>query len=147
MSYQAILESSCHANDYRPQLQPGASEEALLALENKLGMRLPADLRELLAESDGVELQSRLDGQEYESFMCVVWPVKKIASYARKLNNRSKKHRDEPVVFFGPGDSAEFCCGASGRVYAWYENDLRLVEVSPSLPAFIEAWVAGRLQI
>src|ERR1044071_3534668 len=109
-------------------LSEPAQEQALLAAETQLGMRLPQELRELLAESNGVL-------GEYD--LALIWPIERIVADNR-LFREDESFRDlympfDGLLFFadaGNGDQFAFAV-ANGQVrrpdiFVWnHEEDSR----------------------
>src|SRR5215468_4114262 len=79
----------------RPMFRDGASLERLARLEADLDLNIPGPLRELLGESDGVELEMHCQG-EWFPFQTEVWSCDEIAE--RNLNLRADPDgpRDPP---------------------------------------------------
>jgi hypothetical protein len=112
-------------------------------------VELPADLAEVLLESNGI------DG---EYGLGLIWPAERIVAD----NRRFREYRDfrelympfDPLLFFadaGNGDQFAFVIldGAVRRpdVFAWdHENDSR-TWVAPSLKTYLEWWLTGRLKL
>jgi hypothetical protein len=102
---------------------PPARDATLAAVEEQLGEPMPADLRALLLESDGVR------GFE----LGVVWPSAEIAETNLRMradpNLQDTNMSFEGLLFFaeaGNGDQFGFGRGAGPSVYAWdHEDDSR----------------------
>ncbi|HVR11303.1 MAG TPA: SMI1/KNR4 family protein, partial [Thermoanaerobaculia bacterium] len=102
---------------------------AIAAVEQKLGVRLPQALRELLLESDGVTA---------DNGSSVVWPLADIQRRNQEFR-RTESFRDlympfDHLLFFGDdggGDQFAFAIQADGRihnpdVFRWeHETDAR----------------------
>jgi hypothetical protein len=128
---------------------PPASESEIATLESSLGIVLPAELRDLLDESNGVEGPYSLG---------LVWPSRRIAS--DNLTFRTTAGFAEvfmpfdPLLFFGDagnGDQFAFAilAGAVRRsdVFAWdHETDSR-TWVAPDLRRYLEWWADGRITL
>jgi SMI1 / KNR4 family (SUKH-1) len=78
-----------------------AEEQALLAAETQLGMRLPQSLRELLAESNGVR-------GEYD--LALIWPVERIVA-----DNRSFRESEAFRTSYMPFEGLLFFADAGKR--------------------------------
>jgi hypothetical protein len=121
---------------WRQQLSPytvtfaaPASPTALAELEAALGLPIPAELRSLLAESNGLEDRYRTG---------VLWPAAEIARRNQAFRT-NPEFRDlympfEPLLFFGDvGNGDQFfyrVLGGAARerdVYVWdHETDSRI---------------------
>lgn len=124
---------------------PPAQAEVLYATEASLGHPLPNDLPQVLAESDGI------DG-EYD--LGLVWNVERI----RRDNIKFRTYEDfrdlympfHGLVFFGDaGNGDQFALSLTGNceVYVWdHENDSR-TWIAPSVMAYLEGWMTGRITI
>ncbi len=130
------------------QFQPGAGEAALAEAERSLGHPLPADLRVLLAESDGV------DWSEYQ--LSLIWPLDRIVKTNLEFRSPSFVLRGtsmpfEPLIFFadaGNGDQFAFARVSPPRdqdVFAWNHEDDSRSWVAPDLSTFIEWLSDGRV--
>jgi hypothetical protein len=130
------------------QFRGGATEAALLDAETRLGNQLPADLRGILAESDGVFGEYSLG---------LVWPVSRIVE--DNLNFRSNPDFRElympfdQLLFFGDagnGDQFAFRLVSvlwDKDIFAWdHENDSR-TWVAPDLGRYLEWWADGRIKL
>jgi SMI1-KNR4 cell-wall len=126
-----------------------AQEQALLSAESQLGMRLPQELRELLAESNGVL-------GEYD--LALIWPIERIVADNR-LFREDESFRDlympfDGLLFFadaGNGDQFAFTV-AGGQVrrpdiFVWdHEEDSRRW-LANDLRDYLEGWLSGRIAI
>jgi SMI1-KNR4 cell-wall len=129
--------------------RPGASEAMLAEAERRLGHHLPTDLRNLLAESDGVRFT------EYD--LHLIWKVDRIV--VDNLGFRSVDHPlnehcmpFDPLIFFadaGNGDLFGFPRVGSPRdrcVFAWDHEDDSRKWVAPDLLRFLEWSSDGRVK-
>lgn len=122
-----------------------ATPEALQVCETRLGRPVPAELRGLLLETNGVEGDYGLE---------LVWRAERIGDD----NTRFRTSRDigelympfDGLVFFsdaGNGDQFGVALSGNQEVFAWnHENDSR-VWVAPTVMGFLEEWMTGRLTI
>lgn len=124
----------------------GASEAAIRRCEAELGQTLPHDLAELLRESDGVEGEYGLG---------LVWPVERIRTDNVEFRADATFARlympFEPLLFFadaGNGDQFAFVLRERpADVFVRdHETDSRTM-VAPSLAAYLEWWLEGRIEI
>lgn len=122
-----------------------ASSEAIQSAEADLGHPLPSDLRDLLAESDGVEGEYGLG---------LLWPAQRIAS-------DNVQFRTEPafaelympfegLVFFadaGNGDQFFVSLRGNNEVYIWdHESDSR-TWVAATFMTYLRGWMQGDLTV
>lgn len=129
--------------------ETAASEAAILDSEIELGLELPPQLRELLLETDGIEVQNGLG---------LVWPIDRI----RADNRMFRTNPDFPslympfdaLLFFADaGNGDQFAYAVNGGrverddIFAWdHENDSR-TWVAPSLERYLEWWLSGRIKL
>jgi hypothetical protein len=126
---------------------PGASDEHLDAAERDLHTTLPADLRDCLRESDGIEGEHGLG---------LIWPTARIVADNLRFRESADFRRlympVDHLLFFGDagnGDQFGFAILADSirkdDVFAWdHENDSR-TWVAPNLRRYLEWWSDGRI--
>jgi hypothetical protein len=126
------------------RLSPPAAQAALAAAERELGLAMPAELRALLAETDGVA--DRYGAQ-------VVWPASLISRQNQEFRSRPEFRAlympFDALLFFGErgnGDQYFYRVLAGAvrdpDVFRWdHETDSR-VWYAPSLAPFLEATLA-----
>ena len=122
-----------------------ASEEALTSCELELGHPLPADLRSLLGESDGVVGEYGLD---------LVWPAARIAqdnkAFRSNADYRELYMSFDDLVFFGDaGNGDQFAVSLRGPndVFVWnHEDDSRLWVASTPIQ-YLQRWLSGELEV
>jgi hypothetical protein len=126
-----------------------AGEQTLSAAETQLGMRLPEELRELLAESNGVR-------GEYE--LALIWPIERIVADNRLFReDESFKTLYMPfdgLLFFadaGNGDQFAFAV-AGGQVrrpdiFVWNHEEDSRTWLAKDLCDYLEGWISGRIAI
>ena len=145
MNWKEHIEAICaQANFSEP-----AEEQALLAAEMQLGMRLPQSLRELLAESNGVR---------GEHDLALIWPIERIVadnrSFRESQSFRTLYMSFEGLLFFadaGNGDQFAFAV-AGGQVrrsdiFVWNHEDDSRTWLAKDLREYLEGWVSGRIAI
>ncbi len=132
-----------------PEFTAPASPDRVTEVEARLGVALPEELAELLAESDGLLGEYGLG---------LVWPSERILhdnlSFRANLDFRELYMPFDPLLFFGDagnGNQFAFAINA-GRIrrpdiFAWdHENDSR-TWVAPSLERYLDWWLAGKIQL
>lgn len=133
-----------------PDFFPGATPEELATVEHVLGVRLPESLTELLRESNGVLVSF---GQH------LIWSTDEITrtNLAMRTDPRYRESYMpfDHLLFFGDAavDGILFAFAILGgridrdRVYAWYPiGDDRILK-APSLQAYVEGWLSGKLSV
>ncbi len=131
------------------EFSPPASPVQITAAEQGLCAALPADLRSLLSESNGIAGEYGLG---------LVWPVERIA--ADNLAFRANADFAElympfdPLLFFadaGNGDQFAFCLLAGevrkDDVFVWNHEDDSRTWAAPSLERYLEWWLSGQLKV
>jgi len=129
------------------QFFPGASSAEITQIKTSLGVSLPADLEELLRESNGVL-------GEYE--LGLIWSLDRIISE----NIAFRENPDFPelympfdhLLFFadaGNGDQFAYAIQAGEirrpDIFVWnHEEDSRTC-CAPSLDQYLERWLTGEL--
>lgn len=124
---------------------PPASTGAIEACEVKLGHELPVQLRQLLAETNGIEGEYGLG---------LLWNTDRIADDNAQF--RDDDHfRDlympfAGMVFFadaGNGDQFAVSLRGNKEVYVWNHEDDSRVWVAPTVMRYLENWMTGTLKI
>lgn len=122
-----------------------ATSGALSASQAELGHPLPDELRDLLAQTDGIEGEHGLGR---------MWSIERIAQ-------DNQRFRSDPtfadiympfdgLVFFadaGNGDQFFVSLSGNNEVYVWNHEDDSRTWVAPTVPGYLEAWMTGRLTI
>ncbi len=129
--------------------EPAAWASVTLA-EESLDVTFPAELRELLFESNGVQGEYGLG---------LVWPVERIVADNLKFR-RDVTFRDiympfTNLLFFGDtgnGDQFAFPIHANGKIkrddiFAWNHEDDSRNWVAPSLKLFFDWWSNGKIKL
>lgn len=127
---------------------PAAWAEVALA-EEKLGLKFPDHLRDLLFETNGVQGQYGLG---------LIWPVDRIV--ADNMNFRTNADfKDlympfDPLLFFadgGNGDQFAFPIQLNtvrrNDVFVWNHEDDSRTWVAPSLAKYLEWWLNGTIRL
>jgi hypothetical protein len=124
-----------------------ASEEELDAVEASLGNRLPADLRSLLRETNGV----KQGDYGYD----LLWPAARIQADNMTARTSAAFRAFMPLLnllFFadaGNGDMFGFAVEAGGDVrddiYSWDHEDDSREWAAPDLATFLEWFAQGKI--
>jgi hypothetical protein len=122
-----------------------ASADAIQACEAQLGHRLPDYLRQLLAETNGIEGEYGLG---------LLWSTQRIASdNAYFRNDADVSDSFMPftgLVFFadaGNGDQFGVTLIGNHDVYDCNHEDDSRALVAPTVMRYLEEWMTGRLKI
>ena len=127
-----------------------ASVDQLARAESSLGVKLPAALRELLDETNGVEGEYGLG---------LVWPLEQIVEDNLMFRSNASfcdiYMPFDHLLFFadaGNGDQFAFPIHADGvihrpDVFAWDHEDDSRSWVASSLKDYLEGWLTGRIKL
>jgi hypothetical protein len=131
------------------KFSPPATATQIATAERALGTALPAELRSLLLETNGIVGQYGLG---------LVWPVERITAdnvaFRSNADFRELYMPFDPLLFFadaGNGDQFAFCVLAGEvrktDVFVWnHEEDSRAWS-APSLERYLEWWLSGQLEV
>jgi hypothetical protein len=119
------------------------------AAQRSLQIEFPAELVELLSESNGVSGEYGLG---------LVWPVERVVadnvSFRANADFREIYMPFDCLLFFGDagnGDQLAFSiCGGvirSDDVFVWNHEDDSRTWVAPSLRTYLEWWLQGRIKV
>jgi hypothetical protein len=117
-------------------LRDGASAERLDELERRLGDGVSAELRDLLAETDGFD---DVDGQ-WE----MAWSSTRVASETERFRRDGLLGHTE-IAFGDNGCGEPFCLDAEGTVSVIYPIGGERMFLAPSLVDFWAGWLRGRI--
>lgn len=125
--------------------EPGVQADAVASAEEALSHSLPNDLGPVLAESDGIEGEYGLG---------LVWSLARIVrdnnTFRTDEQLRSLYMPFDGLVFFadaGNGDQFALSLTGNSEVYVWdHESDSRSW-VAPSVMAYLEGWMTGRITV
>lgn len=135
--------------DPGPEFFTGASPDELKAVEQQLGVALPASLKDLLAESNGVLV---CFGQH------LIWSTDELVRRNLELLTDPGFADYMPfdgLLFFGDagvdGISFAFPIGRNGamreHVFAWFPIGDSREWKAQSLRAYVEGWLTGKLTV
>jgi hypothetical protein len=142
-----------------PKFYAAASAGAIADGEGRLDARLPASIRSLLLETDGVMEVMAIDGGELFDSGWLLWTVAEIVEqnlFYRVASEDGTYERDfRQLVFFADA-------GADGILFAFPVMDDRLCapcvvawhpimdeldELAPSLEGFLRGWLTGTINV
>jgi hypothetical protein len=124
---------------------PPASSDAIRRCEAELGHVLPADLRNLLTETNGIVGEFGLG---------LLWDAKRIADDNSHLRDdadlRELYMPFAGLVFFadaGNGDQFAMSLSGNQEVYVWNHEDDSRIWVAPTVMRYLESWMTGELTV
>jgi hypothetical protein len=142
----------------KPEFYPAASAASIADAEATLGAALPASIRSLLFETNGVMDMMAIDGGEWFESMWLLWTIEEIVEqnrFYRAATGDGKFDRDfRNLVFFaGAGtDGILFAFSVDDgvcapRVVVWHPIMDELDELAPSLEAFLRGWLTSKISV
>jgi hypothetical protein len=152
MSWQETLNEhfDFSGSDTSIELYPSVSEQDIIRGEQQLDVRFPQDLKELLAETNGVGLRLRLDQPPDEMLIgYLIWPLERIIAdnitFRTNSQITSVNMPFDGLLFFsdaGNGDLFGFAiwnhANSVDRIYRWdHEDDSRSC-IAHSLKDFLQ---------
>jgi hypothetical protein len=120
----------------RLEFRPGAAPEQLEALEHRLATPLPADLRQLLSECDGVfdaELQD-----------VVAWSSERIVAGTEYFRGIGLLESDA-IAFADDGTGSPFYASATGEIFVAHPIGFERIALAPGLREFWAGWLGGQI--
>lgn len=164
MNWRQLITSSYEGRPQRPgiaaqpRFHPAASGPDFAAAESALHAALPAALRSLLLETNGVMEMMAIDGGEWFESLWIVWSIGEIVEqnrYYRTLTEKGTYRRDfrNLVIFAAAGtDGILFAFPAENGVAApqvqvWHPIMDELNVLAPSLEDFLRGWLTGTISV
>jgi hypothetical protein len=135
------------------ELGPPAEEDEVARAEFRLGVRLPAELRDFLLDADGATVAVRLDsGEVIHRASPLVWSLNEVV--AENLGPKTDG-RPEGVLYFANagvdgllfGHTIDASRNVRPEVVVWYPMEDRLVTATASFREYLEGWLGGRLTV
>ena len=152
MEWRAWITSAYESRgpDVRPGFHGGASPERIGKVEAELGVRLPDSLREMLAESDGVNELLKING-EWDEIGKVVWSCDELLDNIGEVRDFVGTVTGDPPPVVLPfahagvdGIVFAFFVGPDGvvdsTIHGWFPIDGEWRHVSASLEAHLRGW-------
>ncbi len=122
-----------------------ATPDLIRMVERELGHALPAELGELLAETNGIEGEYGLG---------LLWSAERIAADNVRFRTteefRGLYMPFDGIVFFadaGNGDQFGISLSGSQEIYVWNHEDDSRAWVAPTILGYLENWMTGRLTV
>ena len=143
----------------KPKFYPAASAGEIADAEARLNARLPASIRSLLLETNGVMDMMAIDGGEWFDSMWLLWSVAEIVErnrFFRAATDDGTYARDfRKVVFFADAGSDGVLFGfpviedraCARRVAVWNPIMDELDELAPSLEDFLRGWLTATISV
>lgn len=128
------------------------------AVEVSLDTTLPPSLKHLLTATNGVMNLMKLESETIETGW-LIWPLENILNENLSLRTEANKAIyeqpfDELLFFANAGaDGILFAYKISAKevagpeIYVWHPIEDALTQMAPSLEAFIEQWISGKMLV
>jgi hypothetical protein len=155
---QAIYNAPNPGIAQKPEFYSAASAATVADAEAILDTTLPASLRSLLLETNGVMEMIAIDEGEWMNCESLVWSIERIVelnrSYRAETEKGKCKREFRSLVFFaGAGvDGILFAFPVEDGVCAplvvvWHPILDELDDAAPSLEDFLRGWVTGTIAV
>jgi hypothetical protein len=143
----------------KPEFYPGASTHEIADVELRLNARLPASIRSLLLESDGVMGMMAIDGGEWFKEHWLLWTVAEVVEqnlWYRGESGKETYERDfRKVVFFADAGSDGILFGfpvredraCASHVVVWHPIEDELDDIASSLEDFLRKWLTSTIWV
>jgi hypothetical protein len=144
--WKELIQQFTSECEFSEPVSPGQ----IIAADSSLGVEMPADLRELLCETNGVQGEYGLG---------LVWKLDRIVQdnlmFRHNANFRDLYMPFDHLYFFadaGNGDQFAFPIQADGLihrldVFVWNHEDDSRSWVASSLKDYLDRWLTGRLKL
>lgn len=138
----------------KPAFYPAASATNIADTEAALNAALPASLRSLLWETNGVMEMMAIDGGEWFESMWLLWAIPEMVEQNRFFRTATQVGNDKrdfhKLVFFANAgtDGILFAFPVEDgvclpRIDVWHPIRNTLDELTPSLEDFLRGWLTG----
>jgi len=143
----------------KPKFYPAASAEEIADGELRLDVRLPASIRSLLLETNGVMELMAIDGGDWFTSEWLLWAVCEVIEQNLLYRTdyvKGKHERDfGKLVFFANAGCDGILFGfpvmedgvCAPRVVVWHPIMDELDELAPSLEDFLRGWLTGTITV
>jgi hypothetical protein len=141
----------------KPEFTSAASAAAVADAEAILNVTLPASLRSLLLDTNGVKEMMSIEGGDWFVAGTLLWTIEAIVDANRdyRVDRGRKREREvRSLVFFAPAevDGVLFAFPVEDvvcapRVLVWHPILDELDEVAPSLEDFLRGWLTGKITV
>lgn len=153
--WRELIQTLAQDSENTYEFAPAATYFQLERIEQLFNVKLPATLRQLLLETNGVR-QVMFYNDERVPVGQIIWDTESVQRQNRKMRT-DPAYQDfylsfDTLFFFGSPntDSVRFALSihetqVTEIIVAWYATDDRRVQVATSLQTFIEDWLSGRM--
>ncbi len=143
----------------RPEFYSGASAQEIAQADLRLSATLPASLRSLLLESNGVMGMMAIDSGEWFEEHWLIWTLAEVVERNFWFRGESAKEtykRDfRKVVFFADAGTDGILFGfpvmetqaCAPNIVVWYPIDDELKDIASSLEDFIRKWLTSTIWV
>jgi cell wall assembly regulator SMI1 len=143
----------------KPQFYPAALAGDIADAEARLNATLPASIRSLLLETNGVMDLMAIDGGDWFDSMWLLWTVddivKRNVSWRAATAAGTYKRDFHQMVFFADAGTDGILFGfpvmedyvCAPRVVVWHPIMDELGELAPSLEDFLQGWLTGTISV
>jgi cell wall assembly regulator SMI1 len=142
----------------RPKFYPAASAANVADAEAALNVALPASIRSLLLETNGVMDMMAIDGGEWFESMWLLWTIEEVVEQNRFYRAAVEegtydRHLRSLVFFAGAGtDGILFAFPVEDgvcapRVLVWHPIMDELDVLAPSLEGFLRRWLTSSVSV
>ena len=142
----------------KPEFYPAASAQAIADAEADLNATLPASLRSLLLETNGVMDMMAIDGGDWFESMWLLWKIEETVEQNRFYRGASADGTYERdftnLVFFAGAGTDGILFGfpvedrvCAPRVMVWHPIMDELDELARSLEDFLRGWLTSTISV
>jgi hypothetical protein len=142
----------------KPEFNLGASAASIADAEVALNSAMPASLRSLLIDSNGVTDMMAIDGGDWFESMWLMWKIEEVVEqnrFYRAANEEGTYERDfsDLVFFAGAGtDGILFAfpvvnAVCESRIVVWHPIMDELNDLAPSLEVFLRGWLTSTISV
>jgi hypothetical protein len=143
----------------KPEFYPGASAQEIADVEVRLNASLPASLRSLLLESNGVMGMMSIDGGDWFEEHWLIWTLEEV--FERNLWYRDESAKEtyqrdfRKVVFFADAGSDGVLFGfpitenqaCAPNIVVWCPVEDKLQDLASSVEDFIKKWLTSTIWV
>lgn len=143
----------------KPEFYSGASADEIADAELRLNARLPASLRSLLLESNGVMGMMAIDGGDWFKEHWLLWTLAEVIEqnlWYRSETGKETYRRDfcqvvfiadagsDGILFGFPVEEDQICAPS---IVVWYPIEDELEDIAASLEDFIRKWLTSTIWV
>ncbi len=142
----------------KPEFHPGTSAASIADAEAALNSAMPASLRSLLLETNGVMDMMAIDGGDWFESMWLLWKIEEVVEqnrFFRTAHEEGKYERDFSHLVFFAGARTDGILFAfpvvdgvcDSRVVVWHPIMDELDDLAPSLEEFLRGWLTSTISV